>query len=600
MMSTSTHQQSLADVGSETRPPMLERGSYVPWSSRFMKYIERKRDTRKLLKRSIEKDIEAINLILLSIPNDIYNSVYACATAKDMWDKVKILTQGTDLSQTERESRFINEFEKFTSEPGESLTSVKYVTKVHLSKNLAKDHYDTLFDHLQQYEGIVNASRAKRATKSHDLIALVANAYASSSSSRSPTAYYVTHPFFVVDYDDDYQGDAIGDYQKDSLTTTMMFLARAIAQRYSTPTKNRLCTSSNTRNSRERRKEKSWGEDLKVEKYTEDARSTVGYRSRWKSMVAEWNRRDGGDKVSEEVNVRVKKEVEYTRSFKKTGYTDVQKDKDGSERVKLSREFEIKYFMKQMLLVKKDEAGVILSNEHNDFLLMDAFEIKELDDLSANICMMARIQQANNNSKDGPSYDSVFTSEVQNTSTSFMNPLYSQSDHEQTYHEQQEIIKPTIGNDQINSDIIFDDPNVEVNDGHVEHDKNAYDQQDNAMELLARNAYKEAEKQLILAKKVKQRNVELTKELEKYKEKKAVSVNPKLYDVSYLHSSNVRANVCDTEEIIEDATKSQVRKKEKLKDPIDIEKKVDFVPINYGKLNDLYETFVPQVKLSLE
>ncbi|GKC55273.1 hypothetical protein Tco_1078018 [Tanacetum coccineum] len=378
-----------------------------------------------------------------------------------------------------------------------------------MSKNLAKDHYDTLIDHLQQYEGTVNASRAKRATKSHDPLALVANAYASSSSSRSPTAYYVTHPFY---YDDDYQGDAIGDYQKDSLTTTMMFLARAIAQRYSTPTKNRLCTSSNTRN----------------------------------------------------------------------------------------REFEIKYFMKQMLLVKKDEAGVILSNEHNDFLLMDAFEIKELDDLSANICMMARIQQANNNSKDGPSYDSVFTSEVQNTSTSFMNPLYSQSDHEQTYHEQQEIIKPTIGNDQINSDIIFDDPNVEVNDGHVEHDKNAYDQQDNAMELLARNAYKEAEKQLILAKKVKQRNVELTKELEKYKEKKAVSVNPKLYDVSYLHSSNVRANVCDTEEIIEDATKSQVRKKEKLKDPIDIEKKVDFVPINYGKLNDLYETFVPQVKLSLE
>ncbi|GJR96000.1 hypothetical protein Tco_0268174 [Tanacetum coccineum] len=33
-MSTSkTYQQSLADAGSENRPPMLERGSFIPWAS---------------------------------------------------------------------------------------------------------------------------------------------------------------------------------------------------------------------------------------------------------------------------------------------------------------------------------------------------------------------------------------------------------------------------------------------------------------------------------------------------------------------------------------------------------------------------------------
>ncbi|GKE99026.1 hypothetical protein Tco_0022377, partial [Tanacetum coccineum] len=64
--------------------------------------------------------------------------------------------------------------------------------------------------------------------------------------------------------------------------------------------------------------------------------------------------------------------------------------------------------------------------------------------------------------------------------------------------------------------------------------------------------------------------------------------------------SNVRANVRDTEETLEDATKSQIKMKDKLKDPIAIEKKQNFLPINYGKLNDLYETFVPQVELSLE
>ncbi|GKD64038.1 RNA-directed DNA polymerase, eukaryota, reverse transcriptase zinc-binding domain protein [Tanacetum coccineum] len=155
---------------------------------------------------------------------------------------------------------------------------------------------------------------------------------------------------------------------------------------------------------------------------------------------------------------------------------------------------DFKYFMEQMLFAKKDEAGVILSSEQNDFLLDVAAQMEELEKLSANICMMVRIQKADSDSEDGPSYDSAFIIEVQNPSTSFMNPLFSQSDHEQTYHEKHEIINPTIGNDQINRYILFDDPNLDVNDEQVEHDKNAHDVQDNAMELLARNDYKEAQK----------------------------------------------------------------------------------------------------------
>ncbi|GJZ72253.1 hypothetical protein Tco_0636104 [Tanacetum coccineum] len=67
----------------------------------------------------------------------------------------------------------------------------KYVTNVRLTNKIRDDHYDVLFDHLQQYEGLVNASREKRAAKIHDPLALVANKHASSSSSRSSPAYYV-------------------------------------------------------------------------------------------------------------------------------------------------------------------------------------------------------------------------------------------------------------------------------------------------------------------------------------------------------------------------------------------------------------------------
>ncbi|GKF78343.1 hypothetical protein Tco_0233911, partial [Tanacetum coccineum] len=41
-----------------------------------------------------------------------------------------------------------------------------------------------------------------------------------------------------------------------------------------------------------------------------------------------------------------------------------------------------------------DEAGVILSDEHNDFLFADASRMEEIEELSANICLMTRIQPA--------------------------------------------------------------------------------------------------------------------------------------------------------------------------------------------------------------
>ncbi|GKB14424.1 hypothetical protein Tco_0848347 [Tanacetum coccineum] len=183
-------------------------------------------------------NIEAMTLILLSIPNDIHNFVDACENAKDMWDRVKRLMHGIELSQTKRESQSIYEYDKFTSEPGESPSSVF-------------NHFSQLINDLDRnnIKPIRMAiNTAKRAAKTHDPLALVANTYAPLLSSRSLTAYYVTHPPSVVDYDDGYQGDTICDDQEDSLTIAMMFLVCAITQHYSTPTHNHLRTSSNIRN----------------------------------------------------------------------------------------------------------------------------------------------------------------------------------------------------------------------------------------------------------------------------------------------------------------------------------------------------------------
>ncbi|GJR76137.1 hypothetical protein Tco_0088502 [Tanacetum coccineum] len=68
--------------------------------------------------------MEVMNMILLSIPNEIYNSVDACTSAKDMWKRVERLMRGTIQNKVDRETRFTNEFDQFVAEPGEALVSV--------------------------------------------------------------------------------------------------------------------------------------------------------------------------------------------------------------------------------------------------------------------------------------------------------------------------------------------------------------------------------------------------------------------------------------------------------------------------------------------
>ncbi|GJX17272.1 hypothetical protein Tco_0218104 [Tanacetum coccineum] len=89
MSTSNAHQQSLADVGSETRPSMLERGLYefimfTPSDSNEPK-MQTEEDLRGDDLKYYEAEIEAMTLILISIPNDIYNSVDACTTAKAIW-----------------------------------------------------------------------------------------------------------------------------------------------------------------------------------------------------------------------------------------------------------------------------------------------------------------------------------------------------------------------------------------------------------------------------------------------------------------------------------------------------------------------------------
>ncbi|GJU51159.1 hypothetical protein Tco_1220714 [Tanacetum coccineum] len=291
------------------------------------------------------------------------------------------------------------------------------VTQVRLAKRLTEDTYDDLFDYLQQFEKLVNASRAKKLEKSHDPLALVAH---TGSSSRTTSPYYVTHPSSVVDYDDDYQGDAVQNTSEDPLTSAMILLARTITQRFSNPTNNRLRASSNTRN-----QAIIQGDRVNIQ-----------------------SRNSGNDGRNTRCSY-VKEEIIEGKN--------VQNDAGNIQRILRTTS---SGNTANVQCYNCSEKGVTLTDEHNDFLFADASRMEEIEELSENICLMAKIQPTNFDSDAGPSYDSAFLSEVQTPSTSYVNPLFAKDKQEQN--------------------------------GSVEYDNNV--QESYELEQLARNVYKEAEK----------------------------------------------------------------------------------------------------------
>ncbi|GJS58342.1 reverse transcriptase domain-containing protein, partial [Tanacetum coccineum] len=96
-------QQDIYAADSENRPPMLNKENYVPWLSRLLRYAK-SRPNGKLIYNSImngpyvrrmipepgdvdremEADDQAIQTILLGLPEDIYAAIDSCETAQEI------------------------------------------------------------------------------------------------------------------------------------------------------------------------------------------------------------------------------------------------------------------------------------------------------------------------------------------------------------------------------------------------------------------------------------------------------------------------------------------------------------------------------------
>ncbi|GJR45391.1 retrovirus-related pol polyprotein from transposon TNT 1-94 [Tanacetum coccineum] len=514
-MSTSnnSNQQTLADSGANERPLMLEKGNYIPWESRFRRFLDNKLEDGKQMWNSIQNgpyqrpmipnpdntqqqilkplskmiegnkkqyiaDVRVMNYLLQAIPNDIYNSVDACKNAKEMWERIKSLMFGSEVT-SHRDTRVLwMSFDKFAAKERESLESV-YERLTTLVNIMDRNNVCPIS---VTFRTTCSSIQSKEVAKNHDPLALLDHSNASSlqshaNSSYSSQTYYVTHHSFLVDYGDEYQVELQGDSQEDNLTTAMMLLARAISQKFSKPTNNCLCISSNTRN-------QAVVQDGRVDIQTKNA----GYGGNANKNVGRQNKKqvfnagNGNDESNQIVQHVLRTEstpgkvnVQCYNCNEKGHYArDCQKP----------RVRDAKYFREQMLLAMKDEAGSNLNNEENDFMLDTSYGEETMEELTTAVMLMARIQPADGNAETVPSYDAKAVSEV-NASSKV---------HDQMSHVKRKTIIHTSDDDQIDSNIIFDDPFVENNGGTSEHDSNAHDEY-NKIQMLAYNVQREAENQ---------------------------------------------------------------------------------------------------------
>ncbi|GJT59336.1 hypothetical protein Tco_1002869 [Tanacetum coccineum] len=107
-------------VSADNRPPMLDKSNYSSWASLIVRernYTDLTADEK--LRESV--DIIATNIVLQGLPQDIYNLVNHNDQAKKIWDRVKLLIQGSELTKQERESKLYDDFDMFTSQPGETI-----------------------------------------------------------------------------------------------------------------------------------------------------------------------------------------------------------------------------------------------------------------------------------------------------------------------------------------------------------------------------------------------------------------------------------------------------------------------------------------------
>ncbi|GKE54911.1 hypothetical protein Tco_1490067 [Tanacetum coccineum] len=259
-------------AGSDTRPPMLDRTDYESWQQRIRLYCLRKDNEENIMKSINEGpiqmgtyietitggakggpqlgperdrvftdltqeekerykvDIRATNILLQGIPKEIYVLINHYTDARDIWDNVKMLLEGSELTKDDRESQF--------------------VTEVKLNRGLRESNFDQLYAYLKQHEVHANENKMmlERFTQTtNDPMVLVSNASVQQYPTQSSGSSQSSHQPSLSDNLQQDSRLASSDNLIESLTNPLALLIQSYKADLP-QMNNQLRTSSNVRN----------------------------------------------------------------------------------------------------------------------------------------------------------------------------------------------------------------------------------------------------------------------------------------------------------------------------------------------------------------
>nr|GEX44233.1 hypothetical protein [Tanacetum cinerariifolium]GEX44363.1 hypothetical protein [Tanacetum cinerariifolium] len=248
-------------------------------------------------------DVKATNIILQGLPPEVYALVRNHKVAKELWEIIQLLMQGTSLTKQERECKLYDEFDKFAYKKGESLREFylrfslllndmniynmkleqfqvntkflntlppewsEFVTDVKLVRDLHTTNVDQLHAYLGQHEFHANEygspyQSSQYGSHTHSLtplsITYPPNDFQSSvhhnvynPSSSIPQVEYVPSVNQQSNFSQPDSGLVVRMFQKgddpiDDINHMMSFLTAVVTSRYPT-TNNQLRISSNPR-----------------------------------------------------------------------------------------------------------------------------------------------------------------------------------------------------------------------------------------------------------------------------------------------------------------------------------------------------------------
>ncbi|GJS82354.1 hypothetical protein Tco_0748895 [Tanacetum coccineum] len=277
----SNQSEDIQAVGSDTCPPMLDRTDFESWQQRIRLYCKGK-DHREYILQSIDEgpfkmgrcrdeiatgtdgpylgperyrvvadllqakkdrrraDIRATNILLQGLPRDIYKLINHNTDAKDIWDNVKMLLEGSKLTKDDCESQMYDEFEHFGQHKGENIHDyyVRFTKLIndmrHIKMTMPKIQLNSKFINNMLPEWVSNVSP-----------------YQYPLSSSVPLQPSYTPPItYQPQFPDNTQldtGFSPADDLLDNLTKQVALLAQQYKAQFP-QTNNQLRTSSNTWN----------------------------------------------------------------------------------------------------------------------------------------------------------------------------------------------------------------------------------------------------------------------------------------------------------------------------------------------------------------